>query len=256
MIDYIYLILILILIGFIIFLIYLSYEYRVKEGFTTLPTLNPNINSNNIMNNIQNQGTMFNNNYIQSINDAIISQSSKDYNTQLEILKNSNNDLVNSKKIVTLQNQLNNTITLSDSAFPIDKLISTIKSKYNSQYLSTFANDTASYGVLVNDKCMTVNGLCKEDFCLLDCQNNLYSSDSQKFTTKTIFSDVDVASAMNVPVNSVSSGNVYPFNIFSSVVNNKCLTISNDGLTVEKCNLNNIKQQWSISPDENICVLK
>ena len=28
------------------------------------------------------------------------------------------------------------------------------------------------------------------------------------------------------------------------------------GITVEQCNLNNIKQQWEISPDENICVLE
>jgi hypothetical protein len=61
---------------------------------------------------------------------------------------------------------------------------------------------------------------------------------------------------MNVPVSKISKKNVYPFNIFTSAVNNNCLTISNDGLTVEKCNLNNIKQQWEISPDENICLIE
>jgi hypothetical protein len=254
MIDYIYLILILILIGFIVFLIYLSYEYRVKEGFTGLQTINPNINSNYIKNRIQNQGTKFINNYINNINDALNMQTSKDYNKQLEILKDSKNDSLNSKYLLDLKNKLK--ISTAPDSFPINKLISTIKSKYNSQYLSTFANDNTSYGVLVNDKCMTVNGLCKDDYCLLECQNSLYSSDSQKFTTKRIFSNADAAKVMNVPINSISSTNIYPFNIFSSVVNNKCLTINDDGLTIEKCNLNNIKQQWSISPDENICVLK
>jgi hypothetical protein len=253
MIDYIYLILILILIGSIVFLIYLSYEYRVKEGFAVLQTINPNINSNYIKNSIQNQGIKFKNNYINNINDALNIQKNKDYNKQLEILKDSKNDSLNSKYLLDLKNKLK--ISTAPDAFPIDKLISTIKSKYNSQYLSTFANDNTSYGVLVNDKCMTVNGLCKDDYCLLECQNSLYSSDSQKFTTKRIFSNADAAKVMNVPINSISSTNIYPFNIFSSVVNNKCLTINDDGLTIEKCNLNNIKQQWSISPDENICVL-
>lgn len=253
MIDYIYLILILILIGFIVFLIHLSYEYRVKEGFTSNPTINPSLNYN--ITELINQSRIFNNNYINTINDAANIQSSKDNIALLEILKKSKTDLTNSQQIVELQNKLKNG-TPPPGAFPVDKLISTIKSKYNSQYLSTFANDSASYGVLVNDKCMTVNGLCKDDFCLLDCQNSLYSSDSQKFTTKRIYSAFDASTAMNVPINSISSTNVYPYNIFSSVINNKCLTIGDYGLTVEKCNLNNIKQQWQISPDENICVLK
>ena len=61
---------------------------------------------------------------------------------------------------------------------------------------------------------------------------------------------------MNVPVETISTDNVYPYNIFKSLINDKCLTISNDGMTVKYCNLNNIKQQWEISPDENLCVLK
>ena len=50
MIDYIYLILILILIGFIVFLIYLSYEYRVKEGFQTSRDLSASYNINDLVN--------------------------------------------------------------------------------------------------------------------------------------------------------------------------------------------------------------
>jgi len=260
MIDYIYLILILILIGFIVFIIYLSYEYRVKEGFDVQPTINPSIigsssSQNYNVINLQNQETIFNNNYIRAINDATIIEESKDTIKQLEILEKSKQNLLNSKKIALLKNKLKSGSSTVSTSFPIDKLISTIKSKYNSQYLSTFANDISTYGVLANDKCMTVNGLCKEDYCLLDCQKSMYTSDSQKFTTKTIYSNIDAATAMNVPINNISSTNVYPFNIFSSVVNNKCLTIGDGGLTVEKCNLNNIKQQWAISPDENICVL-
>jgi hypothetical protein len=205
---------------------------------------------------LNNKNVLINNSYISSINDALISQEAKEQNTQKELLQNANNNLLNSKKIMKLKNKLNNLNSTVSDNFPVDKLISTIKSKYNSQYLSTFVNDNLTYGVLANDKCMTVNGLCKDDFCLLDCQTNLYSSDSQKFSTKRIYSDTDAASAMNVPVSKISKKNVYPFNIFTSAVNNNCLTISNDGLTVEKCNLNNIKQQWEISPDENICLIE
>jgi hypothetical protein len=257
MIDYVYLILILILIGFILFIIYLSYEYRVKEGFIPIPSLAMSLDitkNYDTLPQIINQANTFNNNYISAINDGKILQQNKDYKDQLEVLKISNSNLQNSQTIINLQNKLNNS-SLPSNSFPVDKLISTIKSNYNSQYLSTFANDASTYGVLVNDKCMTVNGLCKEDYCLLECKNNLYSSDTQKFTTKRIYSDSDAAKVMNMPVSSISNNNVYPFNIFSSVVNNKCLTIGDAGLTIEKCNLNNIKQQWSISPDANICLI-
>ena len=57
-------------------------------------------------------------------------------------------------------------------------------------------------------------------------------------------------------INKISTTNIYPYNIFTSTVNNNCLTIGDKGITIEKCNLNNIKQQWEISPDENLCVLK
>ena len=113
-----------------------------------------------------------------------------------------------------------------------------------------------NYEILVNDKCLTVKGLCKGEFCTQDCQKNLYTSDSQKFETKRIKSAYDAAKIMNVNVSKISSNNVYPYNIFTSLVNNNCLSINNDGVTVEPCNLNNIQQQWQISPDENICVLE
>ena len=60
---------------------------------------------------------------------------------------------------------------------------------------------------------------------------------------------------MKIPKNKINSKNVYPFNIFRSKINDKCISINNDGLGIEDCNLNSINQQWSISPDENICVL-
>jgi hypothetical protein len=249
-IDYLYLILILTLIGSILFLIYLSYEYRINEGFEVIP----NIDINAIYD-LENKINLDNNDYSKFINDITNNISANNNISNLKLLQYAKQNLIKSKELENskisdkfLQNKI--------SIYPINEIIKTIKSKYNAQYLSTFANDRANYGVLVNDKCLTVNGLCKEEFCLLDCQNHLYSSDSQKFASKRIYTAADAANMMNLPLTEISSTNVYPFNIFRSAVNNNCLTINDNGVTVEKCNLNNIKQQWDISPDENICFLK
>jgi len=250
-IDYIYLILILILIGSILFFIYLSYEYRKPysniESFTNLE-LNqiPQLNSKSdqsLNSFLDNYKQLLTNTYNrQIVNDNIgIQQLNKQYLSNLN----------NTKKILATKYN----IQPVPETFPIDKLIKTIKSNYNSQYLSLFANDQNKYGVLVNDKCFTVNGLCKDEYCLQNCQNNLYTSDSQKFYTQRVHSSEDVSRIMNISTDKVSSKNVYPFNIFRSKINDKCLNITNDGLSIEKCNLNSINQQWSISPNENICLL-
>jgi hypothetical protein len=264
LIDYIYLILILVLIAGILFFINISYEYRQDiDGVDTRePFINPQIN----------QLPQGNNNYQSKLSDFL--------NNYDELLTNTyNRQMINDNSEYQKLNQqfasnLNDTVTLLKikqgidpipQTFPIDKVIKTIKSNYNSQYLSVFPNDTNKnrdvdintnrYGILVNDKCMTVNGLCKDEFCLQQCQNNLYTTDSQKFYTDRINSSDDITRIMKIPKEKVSSKNIYPFNIFRSKVNDKCLSINNDGLSVEKCNLNNIQQQWSISPDENICLL-
>ena len=253
MIDYIYLILIFCLIGFIVFIIYLSYEYRIREGFA-LPNINSSsLNSSSLSSSINNNANSFLNNYNNFIIDTNNKQTLKNNLANLELLDSSKSNLVSSQYIANLTNGIKEP---TNSVYPIGKLISTIKSKYNSQYLSTLAKDNSKYGILVNEKCLTVNGLCKDEFCLLDCQKTLFSSDSQKFATKRIYNSLDAAKVMNVPSNQISTTNIYPYNIFTSTVNNNCLTMGNEGITIEKCNLNNIKQKWEISPDENICVLK
>jgi len=198
----------------------------------------------------------YNNAFDVSYNDLVTEIQNRDVSRDnlknIQLYTKINQNLNDTNNLKTLKNN----ITPSQNIYPIDKLIKTIKSKYNSQYISTFSNDMKKYGIILNDKCLTVNGLCKDEFCMLDCQNNLYTSNSQKFNTNRINSKSDAATFMNVSTDKISSKNVYPFNIFTSLVNNNCLTISNDGITVENCNLNNIKQQWEISPDANICVLK
>lgn len=249
--DYIYLILSLGIISFILFIIYLSYEYRV-EGFTLQYISGEPTND---LNTIINLKTSLLNSYKEyssdTINLGINQQNAKNEDIHKATLLN----LDNSTKL----KKLNLGLSQKPDVFPSSETIKTIKSKYNSQHLSIFQNDIKNdinkYGILANDKCLTVKGLCNGEFCLLDCQNKLYVSDSQKFTTDRIYSALDASRIMNVDYSNIDTTNIYPFNIFRSAITNKCLTISDNGISVDKCNLNNKKQQWEISPNENICYL-
>jgi hypothetical protein len=261
LIDYIYLLLILVLIGSILFFIYLSYEYR-----TTQIQTNTNTNTNMILENFVvpqiNQLPQDNNNIVNNIGSFLDNYDQLIANTyNRQIIDNSSGY---QKLVNQISSNVNDSSTLlrqmsglqpEQKTFPINQLIKTIKSNYNAQYLSLFANDINKYGILVNDKCMTVNGLCKDEFCLQDCQNNLYTTDSQKFYTNRVNSSDDVSRIMKITKDKVNSKNIYPFNIFRSNVNDKCISINNEGLSIENCNLNKINQQWSISPNENICLL-
>jgi hypothetical protein len=250
LIDYIYLLLIFVLIGGILFFIYLSYEYRSNQTIESfvVPQINQFPQQNQKLTN--NIGS-FLDNYNQLMENAYNRQIVNDSSSYQKLVHQMSSNLNDSTALLKQKNGLQPI----PQSFPIDKLIKTIKSNYNSQYLSLFANDINKYGILVNDKCMTVNGLCKDEFCLQNCQDSLYTTDSQKFYTNRVYSADDVSRIMKITKDKINSKNVYPFNIFRSNVNDKCLSINNDGLSVEHCNLNNINQQWSISPNENICVM-
>jgi hypothetical protein len=140
--------------------------------------------------------------------------------------------------------------------FPPNSSIKTIKSKNNAQYLSLLSNDpTGKYSIIANDKCLTVSGTCKNNpYCLTDCQTNIYTSDSQKFYTTNIATESDAMNVMGSDIQ-INKRNIYPFNIFRSAVDDSCLSMSDNGLSLEQCNLNDIRHQWQISPDENICLL-
>ena len=254
--NYVYLFLILLIICFIIYIIYLSYDYNFdinkEHFFVNLSVENIaglNLNTTEINSDLNS----FNDNYNKLDIDIHNRNVQKEQKKNLDLLQKTKNNLSISDKL-KLMNQ--NLKPQKITTFPINKTIKTIKSKYNSQYLSTFTNNNQNYNILANDKCLTVRGLCKDEFCLLNCQNKLYSSNSQFFNTEKIKNNIDAAALMSVPVETISVNNVYPYNIFKSLINDNCLTISNEGISVEKCNLNNIKQQWEISPDENICILE
>lgn len=252
--NYIYLFFILLIICFIIYIIYISYDYNFndnKEYFVDLSIESLggiNLNAGSIIDDLDN----YTSNYEKLDRDIHNRNVQKEQKKNLNLLFKTKNNLSLSEKLKIM----NQNIKPIKDEYPINKTIKTIKSKYNSQYLSTFTNDNQNYNIIANDKCLTVRGLCKDNFCLLNCQNKLYSSNSQYFNTERINNQIDAASIMNVPIETISTDNVYPYNIFKSPINDNCLTISNDGISVENCNLNNIKQQWEISPDENICVLE
>ena len=258
--NIVYLFLILLIICFIIYIIYLSYDYNFNnnnnndntEHFADLQIQNIgelNLNTDNINNDFQ----KFDDNYNKLDIDIHNRSVQKEQKKNLNLLTKTKNNLSVTDKLKLIKENLK---TSTDTVFPVNKQIKTIKSKYNSQYLSTYSNDNENYNILANDKCLTVRGLCKTDFCLLNCQNKLYTSNSQHFTSERINNNKDAAAVMNVPTETISTDNIYPYSIFKSLINDNCLTISNEGITVEKCNLNNIKQQWEISPNENICVLE
>lgn len=260
--DYIYLFIIIILVGSILFIINLSYEYRNSgkinaiEKFTNptiiaLPGDMPQLSSRiaDFKANYANLGVMANNN--QVIVDG------NDYNRMNEQIKKNLEDAKFLKTEFT-------GIQPVKEHYPSDKLIKTIKSNYNSQFLSLVSNDINKYGIVVNDKCLTVRGAsCPNNFCIQNCQDKLFTadnktytaSDSQKFITKRISNIKDAAGFMKTNTGKINSKNVYPFNMFQSTVNNQCLSINDDGITVEPCNVNDLHQQWQISPDENICLL-
>lgn len=251
--DYIYLIIILALVAVVIFLIYLSYEYRIitqVEPFAQIQIpATYNSVSPNYYNNLANFVNQYANTGVNVYNQQIISDNTL-YNSLLNQYQANYN---NSNTIMQLKNKL----APVSKAFPINQVIKTIKSKYNSQYLSTITNDINKYGILANDKCLSVSGTCPngQEFCMQDCQKGLYTTDSQKFYTNRIYSAADAAKIMGVNPESINLKNVYPFNVFRSSVNDNCLTVDNDGIGIAPCNLNTLNQQWSISPDENICVL-
>jgi len=251
------LLLILIIVGVIIFMVYLSHEYRepMIENFNLNLNVRLDSNSNNLDTIATIAQTKINNQETNSSNiiNNVINYNNLENNGRQQNLKNE------VKKKYEIINNLTKQITnkSSSTSYPINKLIKTIKSNYNSQYLSLIPDQNMNkYGILVNDKCLTVNGLCKDEFCTLDCQNSRYSSDSQKFYTNRIYTPYDAARIMGTSPDNITTKNVYPFNIFRSASNDKCLAVNNDGVYLENCNMNNINHQWNISPDENICVMK
>ena len=162
MLDYMYLLLIFLLLLAIIFLIYLSYEYR-SNNLNSIEKFTISINQSDSFNPYEQLSQEYQkelNNFVSKYSDLTLNT----YNRQ----KQSDNMAINS----ILYNMPNNRTNLYSAInklavinqekdkFPVDKVIKTIKSNYNSQYLSLVLNDPTKYGIIVNDKCLTVSDSC------------------------------------------------------------------------------------------------
>lgn len=243
-----YKIIYIVLVCIIIFLIYTGYGYmEVNVEPFAIPSLDTSIIANPTLQADENSQL-----YTGVLN-AYINNENKKLNNLYYDAKSNLDDAI---KLLKKKNNYDMAVTNDNNEYPAGKTIKTIKSIYNSQYLTTTNNDINKYGVIVNDKCLTVAGLCPGEFCLEKCQDGIYSSNSQKFTTDRIMSNIDAAKIMNIDMDSINDTADYPYNIFRSGVNNKCLTMSNSGVSVEPCNLNNPGQRWKISPDANLCKLE
>lgn len=243
------------LIGVITILIIGAFLYKLYVRFEGFVIASQNIAQLSILDtNAKGNAILTNNDYVGVMSDAYNKLVMQDENAINEIYK----DVIQKSAVIgQLSGQNKQNANNKLNKFPVDGTIKTIKSKNNAQMLSLMSNDASGkYGVMVNDNCLTVSGMCGADspYCVQPCQNSIYLSDSQKFTVTNIATSADAKKIMGSSAN-ISSKNVYPFNIVRSNVDNTCLAMSNDGLTMEQCNLNDIRQQWSISPDENICLL-
>lgn len=155
------------------------------------------------------------------------------------------------KLIIDSRNVGSEVSKYSSSTFPLGADIKSIKSVDNGAILSLNpVGEVDMYQININGNCLTVYG--KDSVMLKPCQTGTSVSDSQKFQTIRIMTPLNAKTVMNA--NYVSPVNVYPYNIFRSSMSGQCMTLNNDGdVIMKQCSPNNLKQQWLISPNENIC---
>lgn len=244
----------LVLIGIVTIIILVLFVYKLYIRVENFTVPNNVINDVSYLNtSIPGNNALLDNNYMSVMSDAYNKLTLQDENA----IQNLYSDAIAKTNVITNLGSTNKTNVRNKNIFPAGSLIKTIKSKNNAQMLSLTSNDlTGKYGVNINDQCLTVSGTCANNnkYCTQDCQTILYTSDSQKFAIKNIATIADAKKIMG-PKASINSTNVYPFNIVMSGVDNTCLAMSNSGVTLEECNLNDIRHQWSISPDDNICLV-
>lgn len=171
--------------------------------------------------------------YENSRNKEVLSQSIMDKKYMEKLIKE-HNDVEREKRERKLNKEPN--------------VIKSIKGT-NEQIISTFPVDLDNYQIQINDKCLTVYD---DNKYLLDKCNVSSMSDSQKFYTKRIYNSNNAKLETGKNVNNLAD---YPYNMFKSRVTDHCLALDNDGISVAKCHPDDIRQQFKISGEANICPL-
>jgi len=127
-------------------------------------------------------------------------------------------------------------------------IIRTIKSNNNGQLLTVEPYDLNSYQVQINDKCLTVYDDNK--YLLENCNTKGNRSDAQKFSTHRIRDVYNAHRVLGRKPNKIAE---YPYNIFKSDLTNQCLTIDDEGVSVQNCIPDNHKQHFKISDEVLLC---
>ena len=133
--------------------------------------------------------------------------------------------------------------------------VNSIQSQFNNEHLSVIPinegdsqGDMNSYKIVVNNQCVTVYGDNK--YCLDNCNK---VSPSQYFKTQHIKNKNDALKYNKVePINEEVK---YPYYQMKSEINQNCLSINNEGVSLTPCNSNSIQQHWNTKRDEKLCLM-
>lgn len=231
----------LVLLSIVILVIFNHQRFNdTKEGFQILETQNDlNIDESlfAVLDDYQDY-----NSKINSINDEITN-----YNIQLmdNVLNEAQRNEVKSNKL--LDEELERKQLMSRLEKPPD-LVRAIKSNYNGSILTTNPYDLNAYQVQINDKCLTVYDDNK--YLLEKCNTKGERSDTQKFTTHRI---KDIYNAKSITGRNPTKIMEYPYSLFKSELTDQCLTIDDEGVSVQDCLPDNDKQHFKISSEPLLC---
>lgn len=226
---------------------YKTLTLKTKEGFQSDAEENPIDINDLVIDDDVFKLLISQNEYVSRINQ--INREIIDYENakNKEVLSNS---IVDKKYMEKLLKQ-HNEIETEKRNIKLDKEPNIIKSikGTNDQVISTYPVDLDNYQIQVNDQCLTVRD---DNKYLLDKCNIGNMSDSQKFYTKRIYNSANAKIATGKNVNILAD---YPYNMFKSRVTDHCLALDNAGISVTKCNPNDVRQQFKISGEPNLCPL-
>ena len=183
------------------------------------------------------------------------------YNLELEIdtLQNTNNELnnkiyeINKLKPFNLQSKLKKledfkyTLKNKLNKYDVFEPFTTASSQFNNNQLSINTTNE-KYKILMNGKCLS--SYKAKDYKLTNCN---VDSKSQYFSPRLI---QDKLQAKNINKDNVipSDKIKYPYYQIRSSLSNDCVISDVDGIKITPCSSNNIKQQWKISKNDNICI--
>ena len=215
-------------------------ENSKTEGFQTLETQNElNIDESifAVLDDYQDYSSK-----ITTINDEI-----SNYNIQLMDSVLTEAQLSKRKAEKLVKDEMERKKLMARLEKPPD-LVRTAKSNYNGSILTTTPYDLNAYQVQINDKCLTVYDDNK--YLLENCNTKGNRSDSQKFSTHRIR---DIYNAKAVTGRNPTKIVEYPYNLFKSDLTDQCLTIDDDGVSVQTCLPDNDRQHFKISSEPLLC---